>query len=124
MSDDSEVSFQIKEYPSQPTNVTCKVWPLFIGSQQAILSATQFVIEMNRFLKDPEAHAAPVQQMQELNTRIDGLITFARGKTHEAASQTTDPEAIAAQALRYMSIVKLNRSDCLRVCVFYLFGHC
>ena len=64
---------------------------------------------MNRFVKDPEAHAAPVQQMQELHTRIDGLITFARGRTHEATTQTTDPEATAAQALRCMSVVKLNR---------------
>ena len=64
---------------------------------------------MNRFVKDPEAHAAPVQQMQELHTRIDGLITFARGRTHEATTQTTDLEATAAQALRCMSVVKLNR---------------
>jgi hypothetical protein len=109
MVDDSEVSSQVKEYRSKSANVAFKVWPLFIESQQAILSATQFVIEMNRFVKDPEAHAAPIQQMQELHTRIDGLITFARGRTHEATGQNTDPEATAAQALRCMSIVKLNR---------------
>jgi hypothetical protein len=92
-----------------PANIASEVWSLFIESQQAILSATQFVIEMNRFVKDPKLHAAPIQQMQELHTRIDGLITFARGRTHEATSKTADPEATAAQALRCMSIVKLNR---------------
>jgi len=118
MADDTEVSFQIKQDLSKPADVACKVWPLFIESQQAILSATQFVIEMNRFVKEPETHAAPVQQMQELHTRIDGLITFARERTHEATSQTTDPEATAAQALRCMSIVKLNRSDRSRICIW------
>lgn len=97
-----------------------KVWSLYIESQQAILSATEFVIEMNRFVKNPETQTAPVQQMQELHTRIDGLITFASDRTHEATFQTTDPEATAAQALRCMSIVKLNRSDRIHVSAFSL----
>lgn len=67
---------------------------------------------MNRFVKNPEEHAAPVEQMQEIHTRIDGLVAFANGKTHDAMVQATDPEVTAAQALRCMSIVKLNRSDC------------
>lgn len=66
---------------------------------------------MNRFVKDPETNAAPLQQMQDLHTRIDGLVTFANGRTHEAIAQATDPEVTAAQALRCMSVVKLNRSD-------------
>jgi hypothetical protein len=84
---------------------------LYIESQRAILSATQFVIEMNRFVKDPKAHAAPLQQMQELHTRIDGLVTFANGRSHKMMAQDTNPEETAAQALRCMSTVKLNRSD-------------
>jgi hypothetical protein len=84
---------------------------LYIESQRAILSATQFVIEMNRFVKDPKAHAAPLQQMQELHTRIDGLVTFANGRSHKMMAQDTNPEETAAQALRSMSTVKLNRSD-------------
>jgi hypothetical protein len=66
---------------------------------------------MNRFVKDPEAHTAPVKQMQELHHRIDCLVTFASGRTHEAKVQAAGPEVTAAQALRCMSIVKLNRSD-------------
>jgi len=92
--------------------VSYKVWPLYIESQQAILSATQFVIDMNRFVKSPEEYAAPVEQMQEIHTRIDGLVAFANGKSHETIVQAFDPETTAAQALRCMSIVKLNRSDC------------
>lgn len=86
-----------------------KVWPLYIESQQAILSATQFVIKMNRFAKDPETHAAPVQDMQELQTRIDGLLAFAHGRDHTGIVQVSNPEETAARALRCMSIVKLNR---------------
>lgn len=90
-------------------NRQSKVWPLYIESQQAILAATQFVIKMNQFVKNSEAHAAPVEQMQELHTRIDGLLAFAHGRTHTATVQVPSPEQTAAQALRCMSIVKLNR---------------
>jgi N-acyl-L-homoserine lactone synthetase len=92
----------------------CKVWPLYIEAQRAILSATQFVIEMNRFVQDPKAHAAPLQQMQELHIRTDGLVAFANARSHKAIVQDTDPEATAAQALVCMSVVKLNRSDRFR----------
>ena len=74
---------------------------------------------MNRFVKDPEAHAAPIQQMQELHARIDGLITFASEGKNEINAQTTGPEATAAQALRCMSVVKLNRSAHLRFAHIY-----
>lgn len=79
---------------------------------------------MNRFVENPETQTAPVQQMQELHTRIDGLITFAGGRTHEVTLQTTDPEATAAQALGCMSIVKLNRSDRLVHDSLHQRGHC
>jgi hypothetical protein len=84
---------------------------LYIESQRAILSATQFVIEMSGFVKDPKAHAAPLQQMQALHTRIDDLLAFANESSHRAAAQDTNPEVTAAQALRCMSVVKLNRLD-------------
>ena len=82
---------------------------MYIESQQAILSATQFVIEMNRFVKDPQASPLPHVRMQELHERIDHLVEYASGKPHEGSGQTVDAEATAARALRCMSVVKLNR---------------
>jgi hypothetical protein len=93
---------------------------LYIEAQRAILSATQFVIEMNRFVNDPKAHAAPLQQMQELHIRIDGLVAFADARSHKAIVEDTNPEATAAQALICMSVVKLNRSDRSKRCAAVL----
>jgi hypothetical protein len=90
-------------------NHVIQVWPLYIESQQVILAATQFVINMNRFVKDPEANAVPSQEMQDLHTRIDGVVTMTNERAHSEPSQNNDPEATAARALRCMSIVKLNR---------------
>ena len=93
----------------QSVNNTTQVWPLYIESQQVILAATQFVISMNRFVKDPEANTVPSQEMQDLHSRIDSVVTLTNDGTHPELGQTTDPEATAARALRCMSIVKLNR---------------
>jgi len=65
---------------------------------------------MNRFVKDPEANAVPSQEMQDLHSRIDGLVTLTNEEAQtEQSRQATDPEGTAARALRCMSIVKLNR---------------
>jgi len=82
---------------------------LYIESQQAILAATQFVISMNRFVKDPDANVVPSQEMQDLHSRIDDLVTLTNEEVRKEPSLATDPEATAARALRCMSIVKLNR---------------
>lgn len=87
-----------------------KVWKLFIESQQAILSATQFVIEMNHFVQDPENSEMPVQKMQDLHTLIDNLIVAADQTPVDTAPTPTDPEGTAARALHCLSVVKLNRS--------------
>jgi beta-xylosidase len=88
---------------------TIQVWPLYIESQQVILAATQFVISMNRFVKDPEANTVPSQEMQDLHSRIDSVVTLTNEGAHPDLSQATDPETTAARALRCMSTVKLNR---------------
>lgn len=89
--------------------IPTQVWPLYIESQQVILAATQFVISMNRFVKDPEANTVPSQEMQDLHTRIDGVVTLTNEEARTELNQNNDSEATAARALRCMSIVKLNR---------------
>ena len=89
--------------------IPTQVWPLYIESQQVILAATKFVISMNRFVKDPEANTVPSQEMQDLHTRIDGVVTLTNEEARTELNQNNDPEATAARALRCMSIVKLNR---------------
>jgi hypothetical protein len=108
MANDHAVSVAVSTC-QQSANRAIQVWPLYIESQKAILAATQFVISMNRFVKDPEANVVPSQEMQDLHSRIDDVVTLTNEGVHPELSQTTDPEATAARALRCMSIVKLNR---------------
>lgn len=109
MANDPRVS-GMTSLEGQPVNLfTSQVWPLYIESQQAILAATQFVISMNRFVKDPDSNVVPAQEMQDLHKRIDGLIPLTNEGAHTALGQTTNPEVTAARALRCMSVVKLNR---------------
>lgn len=88
---------------------SAQVWQLYIESQQAILSATQFVMEMNQYVKDPQQHSLPFERMRGLHKHIDELITFANEVPLAHTQQPVDSEATAARALRCMSIVKLNR---------------
>lgn len=96
-------------FDHQATHKYTQVWQLFIESQQTILSATQFVIEMNRHTNDFQEHMLPLKDMHDLHHRIDGLLVIAKQHTRIRTNNPDDPEAIAAQALRSMSIVKLNR---------------
>lgn len=51
----------------------------------------------------------PFEKMHSLHKHIDELILFANQEPLATSPQSTDPEVTAAQALRCMSIVKLNR---------------
>jgi hypothetical protein len=108
MANDPGVSVTLSMH-RQSVNHIIQVWPLYIESQQVILAATQFVISMNRFVKDPEANTVPSQEMQDLHSRIDSVVTLTNDRAHPELGQNTDSEATAARALRCMSIVKLNR---------------
>ncbi|KAM0715677.1 hypothetical protein Q7P37_009176 [Cladosporium fusiforme] len=93
---------------SYPNMNGSHAWQLYIDSQQAILAATQFVIEMNQYVKEPQNYPMPFEKMQNLHRHIDELILFANQEPLVNPQQPTDPEATAARALRCMSIVKLN----------------
>lgn len=80
-------------------------------SQRAILAATQFVIELNKAIKE-NADMAPIhRKMTELENSIEPLL--ARSEPWLLPATTTSPldpaETVLARSLRCMATIKLNR---------------
>jgi hypothetical protein len=88
-----------------------KAWPLFIKSQQAILKATQFVIDLNETLRLQGDMSAVYQKMVELDVFLEPLVTASENWVLSCPqNQLVDQyELSVAHALRCMSRIKLNR---------------
>ncbi|KAI0132660.1 hypothetical protein BJ170DRAFT_256834 [Xylariales sp. AK1849] len=100
-----------------------EAWPLFIKSQQAILTATQFVIELNEAMR-LQADMTPVyQRMIELELFLEPLITASESWVLNCPlTQLADRhESVVAQSLRCMARIKLNsaRIKVHRYCAFF-----
>lgn len=80
-------------------------------SQQAILAATQFVIDFNKVRKAEADMTRIYNRMQELEGLLEPLITQSESwSSNYSLTQPVDPsEAVVANALRCMSRIKLNR---------------
>ncbi|KAI0177483.1 hypothetical protein BJ166DRAFT_23817 [Pestalotiopsis sp. NC0098] len=107
-----------------PTIATdAEAWPLFIKSQQAILTATQFVIDLNEALRLHTDMSNVYQKMVELEILLEPLVTASENSAPSCApSQMVDQfELVVAQALRCMTRIKLNsaRIKVHRYCAFF-----
>ncbi|KAH8194721.1 hypothetical protein TruAng_011114 [Truncatella angustata] len=100
-----------------------EAWPLYIKSQQAILAATQFVIELNDTMKSHSDMSTVYQKMIELELMLEPLIAASENWVLSCpATQLADQhEAAVAQTLRCMSRIKLNsaRIKVHRYCAFF-----
>lgn len=87
-----------------------EAWPLFIKSQQAILSATQFVRQLNDALETRSDMLLVYERMQELHSLINGLIASTEQWSHvpASASPVEATESVVASSLKAMSKIKLN----------------
>ncbi|KAI0401860.1 hypothetical protein F4802DRAFT_609148 [Xylaria palmicola] len=100
-----------------------QAWPFFVQSQQAILAATQFVIEFNRVRKAGTDMTRIYHRMQQLEESLQPLI--AQSESWYGSCSLTQPvdrgEAVVAHALRCMSRIKLNsaRIKVHRYCAFF-----
>ncbi|KUJ06822.1 uncharacterized protein LY89DRAFT_661403 [Mollisia scopiformis] len=95
-------------------------WPVFLQSQQAITSSTQFVINLDATLKLGTNPMAIWDRMLELESFMEPLINQA-----DTWSLSTNPqppldslEVVVGQALRGMARIKLNRIKLHRYCAF------
>ncbi|POS73014.1 hypothetical protein DHEL01_v208588 [Diaporthe helianthi] len=95
----------------------------YIQAQRAILASTQFVIELNKAVRD-NADMSPIyERMKELEALIEPLLSHS--ETWLLTSTTTSPvapgEAVVARSLRCMASIKLNsaRIKLHRYCAFF-----
>ncbi|KAF2968271.1 hypothetical protein GQX73_g5331 [Xylaria multiplex] len=100
-----------------------EAWPTFVRSQQAILAATQFVIDFNKVRKAGTDMSRIYNRMQELERLLEPLIVQSESwSSNYSLVQPVDPsEAVLANALRCMSRIKLNsaRIKVHRYCAFF-----
>ncbi|KAI1381820.1 hypothetical protein F4677DRAFT_399845 [Hypoxylon crocopeplum] len=99
------------------------VWPLFVQAQQAILAATQFVIEFNKARKEQSDMTRIFNRMQELERALEPLIV--KSEAWVLTCPLTQPvdktECVLSQSLRCISRIKLNsaRIKVHRYCAFF-----
>ncbi|KAI1131305.1 C6 zinc finger domain-containing protein [Nemania abortiva] len=100
-----------------------QAWPTFVRAQQAILAATQFVIDFNKVRKAGADMTRIYNRMRELEALLEPLIT--QTESWPANYLLTQPvdrsEAVLANALRCMARIKLNsaRIKVHRYCAFF-----
>ncbi|KAI1779698.1 hypothetical protein F4818DRAFT_149655 [Hypoxylon cercidicola] len=100
-----------------------EAWPLFVQAQQAILAATQFVIEFNKARKEQSDMTRIFNRMRELERLLEPLIT--KSETWVLNCPLTQPvdkrESVLSQSLRCISRIKLNsaRIKVHRYCAFF-----
>ncbi|KAJ2993582.1 hypothetical protein NUW58_g1799 [Xylaria curta] len=99
-----------------------QAWASFVRSQQAILAATQFVIDFNKARNADADMTRVFHRMQELEKSLEPLVTQSESwSSNYSLTQPVDHnEAVVANALRCMSRIKLNsaRIKVHRYCAF------
>ncbi|KAI1345046.1 hypothetical protein F5Y15DRAFT_15563 [Xylariaceae sp. FL0016] len=107
----------------QGSIVSNTAWSVFVQAQQAILAATQFVIEFNKVRKAQGDMSRVFSRMQELERLLDPLV--AKSETWTFNCPSTQPvdrsEAVVSQSLRCMARIKMNsaRIKVHRYCAFF-----
>ncbi|KAK8118845.1 uncharacterized protein PG998_003471 [Apiospora kogelbergensis] len=100
-----------------------QAWYWFMKSQQAILAATEFVIDLNKAVASEADMTPSYQRMMELETFLEPLITESEQWVLNCPmTQPVDnDEAVVAHSLRCMARIKLNsaRIKVHRYCAFF-----
>lgn len=103
-------------------NNLCQAWPFYIRSQQAILSATLFVRQLNQAVEAKSDMNPVCDRMQELHGTLQSLITKTEAWPQVSAPilPTDQTEIVVASALKAMSKIKLNSAKIKvhRYCAF------
>ncbi|KAF6820326.1 C6 zinc finger domain-containing protein [Colletotrichum musicola] len=93
-----------------------EAFAVYIQAQQAILSATQFVIELNKTVKSGGDMTRIYARMKEMEQYLEPLNTAADSWVLQSTTTTpVDPtEEVLSRSLRCMARIKLNRTaaDC------------
>ncbi|KAK2766980.1 hypothetical protein FQN54_006297 [Arachnomyces sp. PD_36] len=84
-------------------------WSILLQAQEALVSATQFVIELNQCLKSRSNMAYIYDRMQKLNDWIETILKKANSTPAPllSADNSYASESVAAQSVRCISRIKL-----------------
>ncbi|RDW66692.1 hypothetical protein BP5796_09441 [Coleophoma crateriformis] len=95
-------------------------WDTFLQAQQVIVTATQFVLDLEIALKKGSNFSTIGDRMLELEALLDPLCNEANQWTLDASVKLTSGELAVSQALRGMAKIKLNsaRIKLHRYCAF------
>ncbi|KAK8010689.1 hypothetical protein PG990_009654 [Apiospora arundinis] len=100
-----------------------QAWYWFMKSQQAILAATEFVIDLNKAMASEADMTPSYQRMMELETFLEPLITESEQWVLNCSmtQPVNNDEAVVAHSLRCMARIKLNsaRIKVHRYCAFF-----
>ncbi|KAI1432207.1 hypothetical protein GGR50DRAFT_689103 [Xylaria sp. CBS 124048] len=100
-----------------------EAFPTFVRAQQAILAATQFVIDFEKIRKAGTDFSRIYQRMQDLERLLEPLIIQSESwpSNHSLTQLVDRNEAVLANSLRCMSRIKLNsaRIKLHRYCAFF-----
>lgn len=95
----------------RPTHANIQAFAAYIQAQRAILAATQFVIELNKAVKENGDMNPIYEKMKDLEKFLEPLL--AQSEAWLLTSTVTSPvdptEAVVARSLRCMASIKLNR---------------
>lgn len=87
-----------------------QAWPIFLSAQQAILAATQFILDQNKALETKSNISYVYERMEELNSRLDPLLMRADAWSTDSSIMPVDAsEVVVALALKSIARIKLNR---------------
>ncbi|KAH8650537.1 hypothetical protein BGZ60DRAFT_192792 [Tricladium varicosporioides] len=108
--------------PSPTFSADPEAWPLFLQAQQVIVSATQFVIDLDVTMKSHSTTSAIWQRMLELEALIEPLVLKADTWALESSPPVSldSTELKVSQALKGIARIKLNsaRIKLHRYCAF------
>ncbi|KAI1821664.1 C6 zinc finger domain-containing protein [Xylaria intraflava] len=100
-----------------------EAWPTFVRAQQAILAATQFVIDFEKVRKAGTDVTRIFRRMKDLEKLLEPLIiqTDMWSSNYSLTQPVDRNEAVLANSLRCMSRIKLNsaRIKVHRYCAFF-----
>ncbi|KZL82420.1 c6 zinc finger domain-containing protein [Colletotrichum incanum] len=109
--------------PPSPELTFVQAFAVYIQAQQAILSATQFVIELNKTVKSGGDMTRIYARMKEMEQYLEPLNAMADSWILQSTTTTPlDPtEEILSRSLRCMARIKLNsaRIKLHRYCAFF-----
>ncbi|KAG5290979.1 C6 zinc finger domain-containing protein [Histoplasma capsulatum G186AR] len=97
----------VTPYPNFASDPDC--WPLLMRAQHALIAGTQFIIDLNQTLKSRGDMSYIYERMKKIDAWIRPVLAQANtAPPVSPVSGITDSEAITAQSIRKICLIKLS----------------